>query len=284
MTPPTSDPDLRLSHADLPTLSAAWLGAITSLRDVAAATDDEGWARATECPAWTVGDVVAHVTAVECDMAGRPDTHEPDWDALPHVGDNLFARFTEVGVDARRGRPRQDVVAELTAVIAEREAQLAEAPTDADTPSRGPGGLPRTWREEVRMRTFDTWSHLQDVRRALGRPGDLATAAAWVSADRLVAALLFVVGKQVAPPPGTSVRVEVSGPVSFVRTVLVGDDGRAGFVPNGEVAEPTTTLATDWVTYERLGCGRIDPATAPVDITGDADLGARVVASLAITP
>ena len=59
------------------------------------------------------------------------------------------------------------------------------------------------------------------------------------------------------------------------RAALFDDDARH---------DPTARLTMDWVTFERLACGRVDPAlciaAGEVRIDGDVDLGRRVVAEM----
>ena len=68
------------------------------------------WGLATDCPAWTVHDVVAHLIGAERWTMGEPlpDYELPD---LPHVGKD-FERWTEVPVQLRKGLPPAVLVAE----------------------------------------------------------------------------------------------------------------------------------------------------------------------------
>ena len=66
--------------------------------------------------------------------------------------------------------------------------------------------------------------HEQDVRRAVGLPGGMDSAAAQHTADYLSEAFGFVVGKKVAPPAGTTAVLAVEG--SPVVAVEVDESGR----------------------------------------------------------
>lgn len=264
---------------------AVWEGSLLALHDAAATADDAGWATPTECPGWTVGDVVAHVIGIERALGGLADPpHEPDWSALPHVTDD-FGRFTEVAVDLRRGRPRASVLDELLDTVDQRREQLLAGPLDVAAEVPGVTGRPTPIVRFLGTRIFDVWAHEQDVRRALRTPGHLGSPAAWVSADRLVAALPYVWGKAVAAPAGSSVRLDVTGPGVVARaTAVVGEDGRAVAVRDADVPDPTVTLTVAWPDYVALGCGRVPPGATAARVGGDADLGARLLASLAVTP
>jgi uncharacterized protein (TIGR03083 family) len=278
---------IRLSDADVPTLISAWEGTHRDLLSLAAGLDDAGWRTPTDCPGWSVGDLVAHTAAIEKTLVGETDPpHEPDWHALPHAtGD--FGRWAEVPVDLRRSWPRERVQEELADLIDRRLAMLVEGPQrlDAQVPSQfgGTADLERV----LRMRTFDAWAHEQDARRAVGRPGHLGSAGAWVTANQLLGALPYVWGKAVGAPVAATLRVEVTGPgVTARQTVRVSEGGRAARVP--DTWPPTVTLNVSWPDLVLLGCGRVDPddvdLRARVGVDGDDALAARLLPALSITP
>ena len=286
---------LRTCDADAPTLIAAWEGAARGIYDVALPLSDAEWRLGTQCPGWSVGDVVAHIVGIEKELLGEPDpAHEPDWAALPHVVGDV-SRYTEVPIDLRRSRSKDAVLAELLDVVERRTRMLVDADARLTDPVTGPFGLQIPFERMIRMRCYDVWCHLQDIRQTVGTTGDLGTAAAWVSAIQILRAQNVLLGKQLKAPEGTSLRMVVSGPVHFSRTSVVGDGGRASFVPDaalcgdpGGDGGPTAELGTDWVTYERLSAGRLnvsDPQVrAHVDVRGDAALADRFLGVMAITP
>jgi len=274
-----------MSDADYPALIEAWSATASDFVALAQALDDADWDRPTPCPGWSVGDVVAHIVAIDADLLGDAATpHEPDWSALPHVGESPFSRYTETGVDSRRGRDREAVVAELADVVGRRRGQLATDDRDPHTELPWIGGGTRTLHQVLRMRTFDTWAHEQDIRSALGRPGGEGTPGAQVTAHVLASALPMVVGKRLQAAPGTTVRLVVTGAVPFERSVGIDDGGRAVFTD--PVEHPTTRVEMGWMTFVALGCGRVgaEEAAAGVIITGDADLGRRMLPALRIAP
>ncbi len=238
---------------------------------------EEQWKTPTDLPGWSVQDNLVHVSAIESSILGRPapDHTPPDYD---HVK-NEFGQRNEVWVDSRRSWPGAEVLEEFREVTAARVAQLrgfSEADFSADswTPA-GPG----TVRDLLPFRAFDSWAHEQDIRRAIGRPGDLEGPVADFALRRVVGALPFVVGKTVHPPDGTTVVFEVGG--SRPRTVAIGvQDGRAKTLAEAP-AEPTATLAMDAETLACLGMGRWEPARAldrgKVTIAGDNALGRSIL-------
>jgi uncharacterized protein (TIGR03083 family) len=134
-------------------------------------------------------------------------------------------------------------------------------------------------RDLLPFRMFDAWVHEQDIRRAVGRPGDLDTPVAERGLGMVAASMSFVVGKKVGPPEGSVVVFSLSGPLA--RDVVVGIVNGRGRILDAAPAEPSVVLHMSTETFARLGCGRIDPAEAAaagnVTFDGDAALGQRVV-------
>jgi uncharacterized protein (TIGR03083 family) len=236
----------------------------------------EEWGRPTECPEWTVKDIYAHLVGGEVWMA---EGHPPPAQGL--------ARIADEPVRERREHSGPRVLAELRDVLTKRTQQIRDTPPDPDAPTMTAYLQPVTVGILYRMRAFDAWVHEQDIRRALDRPGNLDTPAAEISRSIFVAALPRVVAKLAGAPPGARVRLSVTGPVAFDQTITV-DEHRRAHLADLAAAEPseapTVALHTDWETFSRLAAGRIPPPTAPVEITGDAALGARILANLAVTP
>jgi uncharacterized protein (TIGR03083 family) len=229
-----------------------------------------------------VRDCVAHIIGVERDLLGEPvPEHQLPAD-LVHVRTE-FQRYTEVPVDLRRDRGPRELVAELREVVDRRLAMLRADESDPDEPARGPIGYKLTYLQLLNMRVFDIWAHEQDIRRAVGRPGNLDGPAAELSRDWLLPALPRVVAKAAGAPPGSAVVFEVTGPVAFTVAVTVNDAGR-GALQAETPATPTVTLAMDWETFIRLACGRVRPEAVAVKVEGDQALAQRILAAMALTP
>jgi uncharacterized protein (TIGR03083 family) len=178
------------------------------------------------------------------------------------------------------------VVAELHAWIEIRRQQLASGPQDADLPVVGPRG-PTTFADMLSMRTFDAWVHVQDLRRALGLPsGDLDGRGAEVAATRMAQAMPYAFGKNLRAPAGSTLRIEVTGPIAFTTGAAIDDAGRGVAVDPEQLGEPTVSLTTDWETFAMLCCGRVDPAAVAdrLTLTGPADLAERLPAAISIAP
>jgi uncharacterized protein (TIGR03083 family) len=267
------------------TLIEAWSSTIDDISTLAQMLSDDQWALATPCPGWTVGDIVAHVVGVERRLASDslPD-HEPDWSALPHIREDEFTRFMERDVDARRGQPREEVVDELLEVIPRRREQLLSIDPDPDTLVAGPAGMQVPHGRIMRMRVFDLWTHEQDLRRAITQTGNEATIGAHVTADIMLSTLPAIWGKKVGANANQSLRLTVTGGISFECQVIVGEDGRAHFTAVS--ADPTSSITTDWMTYFALGAGRTTLTEVQDQITldGDANLATRMLENANIAP
>ena len=269
--------------ADLEHLVDLWWLAIQDLTSVAAEVPDDAWHAPTDLDGWDVHDQLAHVAHLETILAGGAD-ETVDVGAPEHVK-SMMGTYTEQGVVARKGRTPAELIAEIAAATARRKAELDSTTLDAAAPAPGAFGF-LGWSTEklLKNRPLDVWMHAQDIRRAIGRPGDLDSAPAQHVADYLLESVGFVVGKKVGAPVGTSVTVDVAG--SAPVTVAVGDDGRARPTESSrpDLTRPTVTLTMDREAWIVLAGGRRSPDAVDVTIEGDADLGAAILANLAVTP
>ncbi|MFC4913092.1 maleylpyruvate isomerase family mycothiol-dependent enzyme [Actinomadura gamaensis] len=259
---------------------AAFEQTVRSTIALAETFGDAEWEKPTELPGWTVKDVVSHLVGVETlllDEDPAPGHTLPD--DLPHVRNEL-GRLVEVAVDYRRGTPGSEVLAELRAVLDRRLVRLASTPPDE--PAMLPIGREGTYAELMVFRAFDCWVHEQDIRRAVGRPGNLDAPAGLRTLSVVERGLPMIVGRRAAASPGTAVAFEVTGPVAFTRHVLVGPDGRADFTDQG--GEGATVLRMDWETFTRLVTGRCRGDAAAVRVEGDAELAGRVLGAMALAP
>ena len=246
----------------------AWLDSARRLIRLCRSLSPAEWSRATDCPGWTVRDVVAHLAAIESELAGGP---APEGVAQDRV---VSAAYTQAGVDARAGRTPEELAEELAAAVAARTDWEHVVP---------PQGL--TWDEEtlLRNRAIDMWVHEQDIRRAVDRPGGWDAPGARVTVTAFGIAMPYVLGKLVAAPPGTTVVWELDGPVTMTITASVGDDGRAVAV-DPPPPDVDAWLRMDSETFALLCAGRRDAASLDISVQGDAALGQRVLAAMTLTP
>lgn len=257
-------------------LDAVWISTIAVGNEL----DERAWKQPTDCPGWSAQDVLAHVIGIEEMILDRPapDIEVPD---APHLT-NPISVANEVWVESMRSLPGAEVLerfVEVTALRLDALRSLDEGGFGAETWTPvGPG----TVRDQIPFRIFDSWVHEQDIRGAVARPGGLHGSGADVSFSRCVDTMPYVIGKQVKPPDGTVVAFELSDPLG--RSFAVGIEGGRGALLDTVSDEPTTTIAATGEEFVRLACGRRDPNAALADgsvtITGDEDLGRRVVEAL----
>ena len=191
--------------------------------------------------------------------------------------------YTEQGVVARRHRTPDEIINEIReSATTRRTTLLDDPPTDGSaSPTLIFGGIGWTWRTLLRNRPLDVWMHEQDVRRAVGRPGNLDTAAARHTADYLLESMPYVLAKRLGAAPGTSALFRIDGSEPVAAVVDAGGRGeRAPAVP----ADPTVSVETDRETFVLLAGGRRTPPPGAIRLSGDAGLGARLLDALAVTP
>ncbi len=180
----------------------------------------------------------------------------------------LWAEHRMLGEEAGSGSGRSptEIVVELDDVYRRRCADI-----DSALSVRG-----------ATIRAFDCWIHEQDIRLALGRPGNLGSPAAHLARRIFVNALPHVLPARLRAPRGTVIRFDVHGALPVNLEVVL--DEAAGPVGSGVAAPPMVVVRTDWSTFVQLCAGRDRPGGPPVPVDGDAQLGALVLASMAITP
>ncbi|QES49230.1 hypothetical protein DEJ50_16885 [Streptomyces venezuelae] len=273
-----------LPHPSLQPYADAWTHSIEAISELVQPLPEAEWNRATPCPGWSVRDVVSHVIGIECEMLGDPRPIHTLPRDLRHVVDE-FTRYMEVQVDVRRHHTAPEMTSELEYTLIRRARQLRNEKRDPQTMVRGPLGEQVTLETALRLRAFDVWIHEQDLRTALGRPGNLDSPGAVVVRDLLLAGLPKVVAKRAGAPAHSAVVLDVHGPLEFLRTVRVDAAGH-GTVDGTPSLGPAVTLAMDWETYVRLAAGRVRPAAVAdrLKVEGDQELADAILANFAVTP
>jgi uncharacterized protein (TIGR03083 family) len=257
-------------------LDEAWT-AIGQLGDVLEASE---WDLPSECPGWTVRDVLSHMVGTERSLLG--ETAPAPVSTPPHVHNAVGAR-NEGWVASLRTHTGPEVLADFRDVTARRLEQLRSWPSSRfDELGPSPvGEVP--YREFMRVRVMDCWVHEQDIRVATARPGHRHGPAATLAIDRLASAMPFIVGKRAGAPDGSSVRFELTGNEPRRLDVVV-RGGRAA-IDDASEGEPTAELRMDLEVFWRLGCGRVSGEAARgaglVELRGETELAERVVDSMA---
>lgn len=213
-------------------LEETWAG----LRALLGELGGDDWSRPTPCAEWSVHDLAAHLGAVEGGFQGFPQPDPPEGWADPRQG---IDGWTARGVAARRGWTPEQVLDEVARAS---DAQLSRLGglDDAgwEEPTMGPLGETTMFRL-AQIRLVDLWTHLLDLRFALGRPlePDREPTAAALVVGRILEMTPWGAVKKAGLADGSRVRLDLSGVGG--RTVdLVVDSGRAATVePEGEVPD-----------------------------------------------
>ncbi|MEV5334715.1 maleylpyruvate isomerase family mycothiol-dependent enzyme [Streptomyces werraensis] len=271
-------------HPALQPYADAWSHSIEAISELVQPLPEADWNRRTPCPGWSVRDVVSHVIGLDSEMYGDPRPIHTLPRDLFHVT-NDHQRYMEMQVDVRRHHTAPEMTSELELMIIRRNRQLRNESRDPGTKVRGPLGTELTLEESMRRHAFDVWAHEQDLRAALGRPGNLDSPGAHVARDVLLDELPRVVADLAQAPRSSAVVFDVHGPVEFLRTVRVDIQGR-GTLETAPALGPAAALTLDWETYVRLACGRVtvESVTDRIKTEGDQDLAAAILRHFAVTP
>ncbi len=273
----TSDRERLAEYVD------TWRSAVDDVILLLRGLTDEEWSRPTDLAGWDVRAVAAHLAHLESELSGveQVQVEVPELEHLTAPS----GLYTESGRIARKSLGNREIVDELVTAVATRATALrSDPPSDGSaSPPITPAGMPWSWETLLRNRPTDVWMHEQDIRRAIGRPGAMTSAAAVHTVLGLTMSFPYVVGKRVAPPAGTTVVLDVTGVHPVHLALLVDETGRA-VIAIDEPVEPTVALRMDVETFVILGGGRRSPEQADVVVIGDQDLGRRVLESMAVTP
>lgn len=274
---------------DLPGLVQAYGQTVQAVIDIGRSCSDRDFDKPTVYDGWTVKDQISHVVGVEQWLNGSPlpRVPVPDYRHLRTERD----RARESMVELRRRMIGSKVVDELEGVLSKRMLQFEDPELTMETEVKGVGG-PAPAGEVLRERILDIWTHEQDMRQALGRPGDLDSPGAAVFMDTLCEELPRLVATDAGIPPGNVVIFDVTGPVvgrSGVR-VEVDEQGVSYGTPlfTGQVHEhpedgqvTSITLSTDAITRRAAGRGSLGDIHYTVQ--GDEDVALRVLQALPFT-
>lgn len=128
------------------------------------------WSRPSLCAGWSVKDVIAHTIFGETELFHPHLQRAVAGDASAPEGLDL-ARLNQEQVESARGRSPQELLDEAERAVARTHEILEElSPADFDRPAWNPI-TPGTAGFYIKGRIWEWWTHGQDVRIPLHRPG-----------------------------------------------------------------------------------------------------------------
>ncbi|MFC7485210.1 maleylpyruvate isomerase family mycothiol-dependent enzyme [Knoellia sp. CPCC 206453] len=274
---------------DLPELTTAYSHTVQAIVDLGHSLREGDEERETDCPGWSVKDQFAHVVSLEAWVQGE-DLPDIDVSGRAHVRSGLGA-VVEKYLESRRDRSLEELLEELDSLSTAWIAHLEAETTSANDPALGPYG-PTTLLGLMQSRVFDLWVHEQDIREAIGRPGNLDSPGAALTVHSLFAALPKAVARTARVTPGDAVILDLTGPVVGRAGVRVEErDGKPHGIPlfsggtqEHEDAAVTTTITLSTQAATRRAAGRVATADTHYTVVGDEDVARRVLDALVIAP
>lgn len=244
--------------------------ALTVAAAAAAIEGTDGAQADAPCEAYgSVRELVAHLVAIEeyvggqCGLCPLPGPLDADHVS---VGQQTMAAW--------RSHPWAEVRAawlERTAATLAHVRALDDAALDAPVSFHG---QPMRLRDLLVIRTFELWTHTDDLARAFGRPLTTPDAGRLRVMTALAMDLL---------PPAMGLR-SLARPGAVARIVLTGAGGGTWLRPldpagqvHGRSAD--VVLVADATDYCRLAANRLTPDTIEVDVEGDEALARDVLAA-----
>lgn len=243
---------------------------------------DEQWARPTCLPGWSVQDQLSHLLGIEATLLGEP-APDVDVSGFDHLR-NPIAVANEAWVESLRPATPAEVLDRFRDVTRRRLEVLGNmTQADFDQPSWTPAGPDETYGRFMRIRHYDCFVHEHDARAAVGAPDRGEPDHVRSALDEVATGIGFIVGRKAGLPVGTTVRIDVEGPVSD--TWLVDIPERARVVDHLD-GEPTVSIRLPAMVWLRLTAGRLDAEPllgSPVTLGGDPGLARQLATHLAFT-
>jgi uncharacterized protein (TIGR03083 family) len=237
---------------------------IADLRELLDTLGPQEWDAVAAPYAWSVHALVAHLSVIER-YSARQLGLEPDLDYADGEH-HLSVGADEILAELERPPAATADAWHQRALTTARALRSGAVDLDAGVVFHG---WPFSGSAVLIARSFEIWTHGDDVRRATGRP--MTTPA---PAD-LRAMSTYSVGSLPLLVPVVAPAVEPAP----ARVVLSGRGGGTFRIGGGADADPAVTIVTDVVDYCRLAARRIDIADLDVTVEGDGRLGDALLAA-----
>jgi uncharacterized protein (TIGR03083 family) len=217
------------------------------------------WTAAT-ITGWTVHELMAHLLAIEgytARLLGVDDSFAiPEGTETDHLG------MTEPTVEAWSSGDPAATVDAWRRLVAANVAHLQALPAERLEDRVSFHGLDLSIRSFLGVRTFEVWTHTDDVRRAVGRPLDHPDPVRLRFMSRLaVNALPLGLAMSGIDDTGRTVRILLTG--------AGGGEWLQALTIGAEAGSPDATLVADVVDFCRLAAQRLAPDDLPHTAEGD---------------
>lgn len=215
---------------------------------------DEQWdAPVPWCPQWTVADLVSHLGGLQSTMNGSPQPAVPRGWQPPTTGSVFDIAMAPVTAARRDWTPQQRL--DELRVARDGHAAALRAVEEWSEPTQGPVG-PTTQDGLFRIRAFDVWVHLQDLREALGLPVELDddSPAAAAAHEHVAALMPWLLVKRAGAGDRDVLHVSLAPPLARDGTIRV-VDGRARWEDRTEAEGDRVTGAPAALTLLTSGRG-----------------------------
>lgn len=207
-----------------------------------------------------VQGLVGHLTGVEEDMQ-RALAGDPQVAAADHVASTQPAAEREAGRSAAATRASWREAADRTLALA---AQEPDPPAGVAV-----YGLWLPLPTLLVVRTFELWTHENDIRRAAGLPPSVPDTSALTLMTDLAATSLPLAAERTHLPGPTELRLVLTGPGGGSWDVAIG----------GDAAPAAVTIVTDAIGFCRLVANRAAPDDLDLHTAGDPERVAGLLAA-----
>jgi uncharacterized protein (TIGR03083 family) len=235
----------------------AFLSQVEAVRSVAHSLSDADWQRPATPYPWSLHELLGHLVGVESYFGSILGLW--DFDATAPQDDHIA--ITEAEVERQRASAPPETLAVWEGKVEAIADHLRAQGPDYLTQDVIFHTYPFSVGSALVARTFELWTHADDLRRAVDRPMEAPAPGVLremsdLSVRNLLAATLVTAPHQ----SERSARVVLTGPGGG--TWRLGD-------PDGA---PDVTIVADVVDYCRMVSRRVDPEDLSADITGDRQL------------
>jgi uncharacterized protein (TIGR03083 family) len=207
----------------------------------------------------SVHDLVAHLEAID-----RAFVSEADTPTRAYIGPNDVAEITAEDLPQHRGESFAETVTRFRRT---REQLIGLG--DRLPAERTLAGYSRD--STLVIRAFETWTHHDDIRRAVGRDEALpAPAVMRAMAELSVGSLPLALAVRGTARPGRTARVVLTGPCGGEWTIACAPGAEPGTVADVVIS----TSVVDWC---RRFADRLDPDVLSMAVDGDEGLARELV-------